>query len=138
MDIVYKDFNILSEDQVKNLYTDAGWTTYTKSIKNLLSGIQNSDFVYSAWHENQLIGLIRVVSDQSTICYVQDLLVLKKYRGQGIGKHLLKTVLEKYKNVRQIVLITDEDGPIDFYEDMGFERTNNKHLLAMVKLKKEE
>lgn len=121
MDIVYKDFNILSEDQVRNLYEKAGWTVYTKNIKKLLFGIQNSSFVYSAWDNKQLIGLIRVLSDDYTICYIQDLLVMEDYQNQGIGQALIQKVLSRYKNVRQIILTSDENGPLGFYEKMGFQ-----------------
>jgi ribosomal protein S18 acetylase RimI-like enzyme len=125
MEIVYKDFNILSEDQVRNLYEKAGWTAYTKNIKKLLFGIQNSSFVCSAWDNKQLIGLIRVMSDDYTVCYIQDLLVLPDYQSQGIGQTLIQKVLSHYKNVRQVILTSDENGPLGFYEKMGFQSVDH-------------
>ncbi|HKL47347.1 MAG TPA: GNAT family N-acetyltransferase [Candidatus Izemoplasmatales bacterium] len=125
MEVVYKDFNILSENQVKYLYEKAGWTTYTKNIKKLLSGIQNSSFVCSAWVNNQMVGLIRVLSDDYTICYIQDLLVMDTHQKQGIGKTLVEIAIKKYANVRQIILTTDETGPCEFYEKIGFKPVKN-------------
>lgn len=136
MTVSYKDFNILSENQVKNLYMDAGWTNYTKDIKTLLFGIQNSSFVYSAWVDHQLVGLVRTVSDNHTICYIQDLLVLKDFRGQGIGKNLISKVLETYKHVRQIILTTDMDGPSAFYENLGFKPMQDQSCKSYVYVRK--
>lgn len=134
--VSYKDFNILSENQVKNLYMDAGWTNYTKDIKTLLFGIQNSSFVYSAWVDHQLVGLVRTVSDNHTICYIQDLLVLKDFRGQGIGKNLINKVLETYKHVRQIILTTDLHGPSAFYERLGFKAMQDQSCKSYIYVRK--
>lgn len=77
--------------------------------------------VISAWNEGELIGLIRVVGDGLTIIYIQDLLVLNAYQNQGIAKKLIQLVLNKYKNVRQKVLLTEESPEVRyFYEKNGF------------------
>jgi len=138
MSIQYKDFNILSKDQVFHLYEEAGWNNYTKDIKNVLFGIQNSAFVYTAWDGRLLIGLVRVVSDNYTIAYIQDLLVLEKYQKQGIGKHLMDTVKKKYSHVRQLVLLTDENGPLPFYESLGFKEVSKNHCLSYMLINKVE
>jgi len=135
MAITYKDFNILSKDQVYHLYEEAGWTNYTNDIKNVLFGIQNSTFVYTAWDGHLLIGLVRVISDNYTIAYIQDLLVLKKYQKQGIGKHLVEAVKKKYSHVIQMVLLTDEQGPLSFYESLGFQEVSKNHCLSYMFIK---
>ncbi|QWC00311.1 GNAT family N-acetyltransferase [Mycoplasmatota bacterium] len=132
MAISYKDYNILSKDQVYELYEDAGWTSYTKDIKKVLFGIQNSHFVYTAWDGDLLIGLVRVISDNYTIAYIQDLLIKSKYQGQGIGKHLLEEIKKKYKHVRQLVLLIDKDGPLAFYESQGFSEASKNDCLSYV------
>jgi ribosomal protein S18 acetylase RimI-like enzyme len=138
MNIVYKDFNILAEDQVKQLYEDVGWTSYTKDIKSLLFGIQNSSFVLSAWDGHRLVGLIRVVSDDYTICYIQDLLVMQTYRRQGIGKHLVEKVLEKYGHVRQMILTTDSTSKEAkvFYKKLGFDLNTKYGCVSLIRIKK--
>lgn len=137
MNVIYKDFNILSRNQVESLYKDAGWSRYTQDIEKLIYGIQNSDFVYSAWHENELIALVRLISDDYTICYIQDILVKKAYHHQGIAKTMLETIFEKYKHVYQIVLLTDEEGPHEFYQKMGFSQVSKNKCRAYIRIKKE-
>ena len=76
--------------------------------------------------ENQavLIGLARVISDDVSIAYIQDVLVHPQHQGRGVGKQLMKMVLERYSHVRQKVLLTD-DRPeqLRFYESLGFTNT---------------
>ena len=139
MDIVYKDFNILSEDQVINLYEDLGWTNYTKNIKKLLFGIQNSSFVYSAWDGKTLVGLVRVISDDYTICYIQDLLVMKAYQRKGIGRHLINKVIASYGHVRQMLVTTDLHNQVAkaFYEHLGFKMNETYDCITLLRIKQD-
>jgi GNAT superfamily N-acetyltransferase len=112
----------LSEEKVLELYSDAGWISYTKDMPKLMRGIENSLDVISAWDGDRLIGLIRTIGDRETIIYIQDILVLKDYKRQGIGRYLMKQVLDKYQDVRQIILLTDSELEQKyFYESMGME-----------------
>ena len=67
-----------------------------------------------------LVGLVRTVSDGETIVYVQDILVTPDDQREGIGGALLDAVLEHYADVRQLVLLTDDEpGQRAFYESRG-------------------
>lgn len=126
-----KDINL---ESIMDLYNDAGWTSYTKYPEKLLSGIQSSLYVYSAWDNNNLIGLIRVIGDNNTIIYIQDLLVHSKYRRYGIGSSLLSHIIRKYSHIRQIVLLTDtKDETIQFYEKNGLRNINTLSLSAFIR-----
>ncbi|WP_430038931.1 GNAT family N-acetyltransferase [Peribacillus simplex] len=39
----------------------------------------------TAWDDDKLVALIRVVGDGQTIIYIQVILVLENYQDQGIG-----------------------------------------------------
>ncbi|MBK8659744.1 MAG: GNAT family N-acetyltransferase [Bacteroidetes bacterium] len=122
--------------QVLSLYDNAGWTAYTSDSETLQRAIQQSLFVITAWDETQLVGLLRAVGDGETIVYVQDILVLKSYRRQSIGRQLLNHVLDKYLNVRQIVLMTDHTSDTtSFYESCGFTKTEHLQLQTFIRLK---
>lgn len=121
-------------EEIMNLYEDAEWYAYTKDRIRLKNAIDNSLKVLTAWDNHKLVGLIRVVGDNHTIIYIQDILVLKEYQGQGIGSKLLNLFLEKYKSIRQIVLMTDNTKEtIGFYKKNGMVDTAEYNGVAFVK-----
>ncbi|MBM6861320.1 GNAT family N-acetyltransferase, partial [Clostridium saudiense] len=64
-------------------------------------------FNIGAFDGEELVGLIRVVGDNISIIYIQDILVKENYQRLGIGSNLLQLVLNRYNNIKQIVLMTD-------------------------------
>lgn len=117
-----------------NLYDDVQWTAYTDNPKQLESAINNSLKVWTVWEQDLLIGLARVVGDGYTIIYIQDILVLESYQGQGIGTELMKLIFDQYKSVRQIVLVTeDKEKNIMFYEKNGLTEISNYDCVAFMK-----
>jgi GNAT superfamily N-acetyltransferase len=112
----------MADDEVLSLYASVGWGAYTRDPTTLLRAIARSAYVVSArGADGALIGLARTVSDDSTICYVQDVLVRPDHQGSGVGRALLSDIAVRYTHVRQTVLITDDEpGQRAFYEAMGF------------------
>ncbi len=106
------------------LYNSVGWSTYTNNPDQLVAAIRGSSFVVIATDETGLVGLARAVSDDTTIAYVQDILVRPTHQGQGMGRALLQAILDRYAHVRQKVLLTDDrPGQLGFYASMGFSNT---------------
>ena len=116
-----KEYKEYQEDEIQTLYAAVGWTAYTEDLPALERGFQNSLLVLAAYEDGELIGLIRVVGDGATVVFVQDLLVAPQKQRQGVGTALLKAVLERYSNVRQLLLTTDSTPKtIAFYKSLGF------------------
>lgn len=114
----YRDFNI---DEIKNLYDAVGWKAYTDNMDNLKRGFKNSLKVLAAFDGNKLIGIIRAVGDGFTIVFIQDILVIPSEQRTGIGKALVKAMINLYPKVRQIELATDIDTKTKaFYISLGF------------------
>lgn len=132
--IIIKEDFIPEIKDIMNLYKDVEWHAYTKDPIRLENAINDSLKVITAWNNDKLVGLIRMVGDNYTIIYIQDILVLQKYQGQGIGSKLLRLVLEKYKSIRQIVLMTDNTkNTVNFYRKNGMRETAHYGGLAFVK-----
>ena len=114
----YKDYK---EDEIRRLYTEVGWSAYTENMSVLEQGYKNSLLVLAAYENEKLLGIIRAVGDGFTIVFIQDILVFPDMQRQGIGTSLLKAVLAKYPDVRQIELITDNTPKtVAFYKSLGF------------------
>ena len=114
----YRNYN---EQEILNLYSSVGWTAYTDAPKSLKAGFENSLLTLAAYEGNTLLGVIRTVGDGQTIVYIQDILVLPEYQRRGIGTALVRAILNRFREVRQIVLATDNTPKtIAFYESLGF------------------
>ena len=116
-----KEYTEYNEDDIKKLYSEVGWYAYTEDMPALMNGYKNSLLVLAAYENEDLVGIIRVVGDGSTIIFVQDILVFPEKQRQGVGTALLQAVLKRYANVRQIELVTDNtEKTTAFYKSLGF------------------
>ncbi len=119
--MIIKEYTAYNEDEIVSLYTDVGWKAYTDDLVALHSGYENSLLILAAYEGDELLGIIRVVGDGYTIVFVQDILVFRKHQREGIGRALLQEVLDRYKSVRQIELVTDNTEKTKaFYRSVGF------------------
>ncbi len=116
-----KEYKKYNEEEILQLYSEVGWTAYTDDMAVLRNGFENSLLVMAAYEGEELLGIIRAVGDGSTIVFVQDILVFPDKQRQGVGTALLKAVMDRYQNVRQIELATDNTPKtIAFYKSLGF------------------
>jgi GNAT superfamily N-acetyltransferase len=119
--MIIKEYTEYNEEEIVSLYTDVGWKAYTDDLEALRKGYENSLLILAAYEDDELLGIIRVVGDGYTIVFVQDILVFQKHQREGIGRALLQAVLDRYKSVRQIELVTDNTEKTKaFYRSVGF------------------
>lgn len=110
-----------SRDELATLYDTVGWTSYTSDLDALEWGVRHSLRVVTARLDGRLVGLARVVGDGATIVYLQDVLVDPAHRRQGVGRRLAELVFEPFQQVRQQVLLTDDEpAQRAFYARLGF------------------
>ena len=109
-------------EQILSLYDSVGWSAYTDDPEVLIQALSNSTFaVYAYDQQQQLAGLIRVISDNATVyATFRTSWSAPPHSAAVIGRALFDAVLQKFQHVRQLVLITD-DMPQQraFYESMG-------------------
>ncbi len=116
-----REYKNYKEHEILNLYSSVGWTAYTDDPASLKVGFENSLLTLAAYEDDTLLGLIRTVGDGRTIVYIQDILVLPEYQRKGVGTALVDAVLERFREVRQTVLVTDNTPKtIAFYQSLGF------------------
>ncbi len=108
--------------EIVELYRQGNWWKEKwnpEEIQPLING--SFLFTVAVDNTNRAIGMGRVISDGSSDGYIQDLVVHKDYRGTGLGRRLLKTLVDESrdKGLGWIGLIA-EPGTSDFYEKEGF------------------
>lgn len=116
-----REYTEYREEEILRLYTAVGWTAYTDNPRNLEQGFRHSLLVLAAYEGDALTGLIRAVGDGAIIVFIQDLLVDPAHQRQGIATALVRAVLARYPDVRQVELVTDNTPKtIAFYKSLGF------------------
>lgn len=132
--IKYKEIKSIDKEKLFRLYNDNGWGAYTRDMDSLKRAVENSFYVRSVWIEDELIGLIRIVSDGESIMYIQDILILNEFHRNGIGTELMKYVLDKFMYIRQKTLLTGTTEKQKlFYESLGFKDTNDSECVAFIR-----
>ncbi len=105
------------------LYKDAGWweESYDDAHEFLVNIPKDSALFAGAFFREKMIGMGRVLSDLCSDAFIQDIVVLKTYRGEGIGRQIVLFLAEELKKhgVDWIGLVA-EPGTQGFYEGMGF------------------
>lgn len=80
---------------------------------------------FGAYAEGQQIAFARVVTDYATFAWLADVFVVEAYRGQGVGKALLKAVLDHpdLQQMRRTVLATRDAHTL--YSQFDFKPLGN-------------
>lgn len=113
----YSIKRIPSNEDLQKLYLSVGWDVYVKNNEDMTVLLKNACYFVTVWNHDQLVGLTRVISDDHSIAYVQDILIDPDYQGNGIGSKLLNMIKERFNHVRQVVLMSDtSEKTINFYE----------------------
>ncbi|KGJ72862.1 GNAT family acetyltransferase [Cryobacterium roopkundense] len=122
LSVVLSESKVFTPADLVGLYGSVGWAAYTNDPHSLARAVDQSSYVVSARDSaGELLGLARAISDDVSICYLQDILVRPGQQQTGIGRAMVHRVLERYVHVRQKVLITDDEpGQRAFYESIGF------------------
>tara|TARA_R110000868_G_scaffold403248_1_gene680330 strand:+ start:2760 stop:3236 length:477 start_codon:yes stop_codon:yes gene_type:complete len=100
------------------LSNESGWSNGI-SIDKVKKSINNS-LNFGIYRDLKLIGYARVISDFSTIAYLGDIFILKEYRGLGLSKWLMETIMDHkhLQDLRRWILLTSTAEWL--YEKYGF------------------
>jgi len=131
----YKKIDSSCIEDIKEIYSEQGWTAYLQDDERLTRAFDNSLYIYGAFDEGKLVGFVRCVGDGEHIVLVQDLIVKEKYQRHGLGTALLKHIFEKYAHVRMVSLYTDKTDNCSnsFYHKVGLQLAEEKSMVSYVR-----
>lgn len=109
---------------ILHLYRAAGWWQMDENpeyLKTVDAIIANSFCFVIALEQNKIIGMGRAISDGVSDAYIQDVTVYESYRGKGIGKQIIRTLVGFLQDHQlQWIGLISEPGYEGFYTSLGF------------------
>ena len=117
--IKYTEEKKFTQEQVQKLFLSVGWTSGNYP-KRLYKALMNSSTVLTAWDEEELVGLIRVLDDTEMLAQIHYVLVRPDHQGKGIAGAMLEYIKEKYKDFMYIEVMQEDKKNVPFYEKHGF------------------
>ncbi len=80
---------------------------------------------FGLYHDAEQIGFARVITDLSTFAYLADVFVLTPFRGQGLSKWMMETILAHpdLQTIRRFMLATQDAHGL--YAQYGFKPLEN-------------
>ena len=91
--LISDDKSTFPVDDAINLLHTTYWAA-NRDPEVIKRSIENST-VFGVYEKetNTFIGMARVVTDFATTFYLADVIIDEKYRGKGIGKKLISTIV---------------------------------------------
>ena len=130
--IVYKDTHKFTAHQLERLFLSVNWES-GKYPEKLVKAMRGYHTVYSAWENDELVGLICAMDDGIMNAYVHYLLVDPDYQGKTIGRTLVDMIKKKYKDYLRIAVIAYDDE-LAFYENCGFTKSTDASPMFITSL----
>ncbi len=128
MDIKIVDEYPSAEDY-NYLRAQVGWGQV--HLDRAKTSLLNSLYSVSAYHNDGLIGMGRIIGDKGLYYYIQDVIVLPEYQGHGIGRkimHRLMKFIHQDAGANSIIALMSASGKEEFYELFGFIKRPNDQL----------
>lgn len=127
------EYNTLLKDIPSNklhrLFMLVGWSDGSETEKMMEyfnHPFKNSTLVISAWDNEKLVGVVRVLSDKIIRSVIYDLIVDPEYQGKRIGSELVTRCVNHYPNSEWLVETKDHISP--YYEKLGFEKFDDEEV----------
>lgn len=115
--------------QLQQLFDRAAFWARGRSLEDLAIAINHSHPVISVWDGQCLVGFARATSDGVYRATIWDVVIHPEYRGGGLGRQLVQTLLAHphVQRVERVYLMTTNHQR--FYEKIGFYSNSSTTLV---------
>lgn len=123
----------ITSEEYMELRRRVGWCEFP--LEEAQAGLDNSYMITCAKDEEKAIGVVRLLWDGGYIAFLSDVIVDPDYQGQGIGKKLVESVIQRVKadmkpGYKVKMCLMAAKGKEPFYEKFGFSERPNENLGA--------
>jgi N-acetylglutamate synthase-like GNAT family acetyltransferase len=120
MDITFRPIELEDYDQVRQLLIDAGWQKRVAGPGRFERIVRGANRTVVASEGTSVVGFARALFDGASNGYISTVAVASDRRGRGIGRELVKRLMD-VENPDQITWVLRAGrGSTGFWEKMGF------------------
>lgn len=113
----------LTPSRILTLYRRAPLLRAVKGHEEIWTMFENASLVLTAWNQGHIVGIARVLTDGVLYSYLCDLAVEPDVQRLGVGKALIKAVLDRCEGTE--LILRDSDISASYYDYLGFTRVGN-------------
>lgn len=132
MDITYNTGIIPNTEIIIELYNNSGINRPTTDKERIAKMYANANLIVTAWHNQNLVGISRALTDFCYCCYLSDLAVKKDYQKAGIGKNLIALTKQNIGNETMLLLLSAPTA-MEYYPKLNFTKVENGFVLPRTK-----
>ena len=99
----------LQIDEIHRFLSEESYWAKERTREQTVTAINNS-LPFGVYQGENQIGLARVVSDYATFAYLGDVYITEEFRGLGLSKWLMATIIDypDLQNLRRWILATKD------------------------------
>ena len=108
-------------EEYQRLREAVGWGSVDVEATEM--GLRNALFSVCVIYRDKVIGCGRVVGDGGIYFYIQDIMVLPEFQGNGLGRRIMDGVmsyLSSHAHPNAFIGLMAAKGVSGFYEKYGF------------------
>ena len=122
-----------SLEKLKLLFNQNAFWARNRNKNQIKKMLSNSSVIVTIWDKKNLIGFGRATTDKVYRAVLWDIVISKKSQRLGLGKIILKALLndKNIKSVERVYLMTTNST--DFYKQLGFKKYSQQSLLLLDK-----
>ena len=113
----------ITAEEYLELRKKVGWMQFP--LEQAEACVKNAYMILCVRDDDRAIGVARLLWDGGYIAFLSDVVVDAEYRGQGIGRKLVESCIEKLKSdmkpgYKVKMTLNSAKGKEPFYEKFGF------------------
>lgn len=122
---VSKDKSLLQPERIFEMLGKSYWAN--NRPREVIRKSMEHSVCFGVYCNGLQVGFARVITDFATTYYLCDVIIDEAYRGHGLGKRMIDTIVndEELKPLYAMLVTKDAHG---LYEQYGFLRDGNKFM----------
>jgi N-acetylglutamate synthase-like GNAT family acetyltransferase len=123
MEITFRPIKREDYDQVRQLLVDTGWQQRVARQDRFERMVQGANRTIVAVEDTRIVGFARALFDGASNGYISTVAVAADRQGHGIGRQMVKTLMEVDDPDKITWVLRAGRGSIQFWEKMGFKKS---------------